>query len=215
MTDHERQGTSYDPDARGHELAGRDRAPDFKWHTCGSCGQRWGDEARDYERCPVCLTAGARLLEAAREVVVQIADFENMTDEAAAAMRTLRAEILRTKVLATVGVDLASGPDRQVTAYVGSDLGPDAPDRIVGARYEIVSAESDATRLVIRDIGPWDRHPSVTNDAAGVVREFVSMGSLPPDRRLFYYDTDGRLDEIRITDGQFVGFAPGPKGDDA
>ncbi len=110
MTDHERQGTSYDPDARGHELAGRDRAPDFKWHTCGSCGQRWGDEAADYERCPACLTAGARLLAAAREVVTQVADFENMTDEAAAAMRELRAVVGPLGSI-TVGVDLSSGPD--------------------------------------------------------------------------------------------------------
>ena len=30
-------------------------AEKFRWHVCGGCGQKWGDEMNDYERCPACL----------------------------------------------------------------------------------------------------------------------------------------------------------------
>lgn len=64
--------------------------------------------------------------------------------------------------------------------------------------------------LVIRDVGPWDHHPTVTNDAEYVVSELVERGMLPGGRRLFYYDSDGNLDEIVVRDGKFAGFRPGP-----
>ncbi|MBE3109350.1 MAG: hypothetical protein IMZ46_02380 [Acidobacteria bacterium] len=78
------------------------------------------------------------------------------------------------------------------------------------ANYIIVVAGPD--RVVIRDVGPWDRYLSVTNDAENVVRELAGNALLRPGRRLFYYDSDGQLDEILFKDGQFVGFAPGPGG---
>jgi len=65
--------------------------------------------------------------------------------------------------------------------------------------------------LVIKDVGPWDQHPTVTNDAENVVQSLVAQGYLPGGRRLLYYDSDGRLDELLVKDGQFVGFAPGPE----
>jgi len=72
------------------------------------------------------------------------------------------------------------------------------------ARYEVVSDCPD--RLVIRDLGPWDLHPTVTNDAENVVSELVArLGK----RRLFYHDSEGVLDELRVVDGRFAGFAPG------
>ncbi len=75
------------------------------------------------------------------------------------------------------------------------------------ANYIILG--SDPNLIIIRDVGPWDQHPSVTNDAENVVRELVAKGLLTPGRRLFYYDSDGILDEILIKDGAFAGFAPG------
>ena len=62
--------------------------------------------------------------------------------------------------------------------------------------------------LVIRDIGPWDKHLSVTNDAEGVVELLVKSGLLDNNRRLFYYDTNNNLDELVIKDEKFAGFAP-------
>ena len=65
--------------------------------------------------------------------------------------------------------------------------------------------------LIIRDVGPSEYYPSVTNAAETVVEELVSSGQLPAGRRLFYYDSDGTMDEILIKDGKFDGFAPGPR----
>lgn len=77
------------------------------------------------------------------------------------------------------------------------------------ANYTIVAVGLD--RVVIRDVGPWDKYLSVTNDAENVVRELAGNALLRPGRRLFYYDSDGQLDEILFKDGQFIGFAPGPE----
>jgi len=80
------------------------------------------------------------------------------------------------------------------------------------ANYIIVGDDPGRrTPLVIKDVGPWDQHPTVTNDAEAVVEALTSQGYLPEGRRLFYYDSEGTLDEILIKDGRFVGFAPGPR----
>lgn len=55
--------------------------------------------------------------------------------------------------------------------------------------------------VVIRDCD--DGHMSITNDAEAVVRE---VNSLHPGRRIFYYDTDHRCDELVHKDGFFTGF---------
>lgn len=80
------------------------------------------------------------------------------------------------------------------------------------ANYAIVLAESNDERLVIRDIGPHHLFKTVTNDVEHVV---MNLALYPPGhltgRRLFYYDSDGQLDEICHENGRFVGFAPGPR----
>lgn len=104
------------------------------------------------------------------------------------------------------------------------------------ARYVIVSDEPGKP-LVIRDVGPWDRHPTVTNDVDGVVADLAAKGKLSACskcgrpwvdgwpgcfslkeghdcdgeascRRLLYFDSDGELDEIVVRGGKFVGFKP-------
>jgi hypothetical protein len=60
--------------------------------------------------------------------------------------------------------------------------------------------------LVIRDVGPWDEHLTVTNDAERVVEDLIFQGLLPPGRRLIYYDSEGELTETLIENGKFVGF---------
>jgi hypothetical protein len=62
--------------------------------------------------------------------------------------------------------------------------------------------------LIIRDIGPWDKHLSVTNDAEGVVELLVKSGFLDNNRRLFCYDSEKELDELVVKDEKFAGFAP-------
>lgn len=79
------------------------------------------------------------------------------------------------------------------------------------ARFTIVEDDFLGEHpLIIRDVGPWDKHPTVTSDVEGVVERLVAQGRLPEGRRLFYYDSEDFLDEILVKDGKFAGFAPGP-----
>ena len=74
------------------------------------------------------------------------------------------------------------------------------------ANYEIVEAESSSIILVIRDIGPWDVHFTITNDVENVVEALHSAGQLPRGRRLWYYDSEGCLDELLVKNGRYAGF---------
>lgn len=76
------------------------------------------------------------------------------------------------------------------------------------ANFEIVEQESHKAVLVIRDVGPHSQHPTITNDAEGVVERLVREGHLN-GRRLFYYDSQGGFDELVVTDGKFSGFKSG------
>jgi hypothetical protein len=75
------------------------------------------------------------------------------------------------------------------------------------AQYLIMPDESNDEQLVIRDLGPWNHFPTVTNDAENVVADLAGQLN---GRKLLYYDSNGRLDELLVRDGRFVGFAPGP-----
>lgn len=59
--------------------------------------------------------------------------------------------------------------------------------------------------LVIRDLGPWDRYLSVTNDAEAVVE---ALAGRLAGRDLEYYDSTGRRDRLLVEGGKFAGFAP-------
>jgi hypothetical protein len=72
------------------------------------------------------------------------------------------------------------------------------------ANFDVVY--DGATTLVIRDLGPWDRWPTITNDAEWVVEQ-VAPGLR--GRRLLYFDSYECLDELLVREGRFVGFAPG------
>ena len=79
------------------------------------------------------------------------------------------------------------------------------------AQYVIVEDSfSGSEPLVIRDVGPWDKHLTVTNDAENVVAELVRSNRLLPGQQLLCYDSDNQLDELVVKDGKFAGFAPGP-----
>jgi hypothetical protein len=73
------------------------------------------------------------------------------------------------------------------------------------ANYEIL----DATpyHLVIRDIGPWDKYPTITNDAENVVAELAEQLA---GRMLLYFDSEGELSRLRVREGRFAGFEPVP-----
>jgi hypothetical protein len=73
-----------------------------------------------------------------------------------------------------------------------------------------VEQRTDAV-VILRDLGPWETHPTVTNDAEWVVAQIAETLA---GRRLFYYDSDGQLDELLVENGAFVGFAPGAQFDE-
>lgn len=69
------------------------------------------------------------------------------------------------------------------------------------ANYKV---EVDTRHLfLIRDLGPWDQHPTITNDAERVVQD---LGPRLNGRKLLYYDSEGDLTELVVRDGLFIGF---------
>lgn len=76
------------------------------------------------------------------------------------------------------------------------------------ARFEIVDRLSTEEFLVIRDLGPWHRFLTVTNDVENVVAKLIADAKLPGERRLLYIDSHGDLDEIAIEKGRFYKFMP-------
>jgi len=70
-----------------------------------------------------------------------------------------------------------------------------------------VQIETDKS-VVLVDIGPWDKYPTITNDAENVVEQLVKGKILTPEKRLYYYDSENQLDEILHENGKFKGFKP-------
>lgn len=73
------------------------------------------------------------------------------------------------------------------------------------ANFAII--EDTPQRMMIKDLGPWDKHLTVTNDAEGVVKRlFDRLGG----RRLFAMCSDGSVDELLLDQdyGTFLGFRP-------
>jgi hypothetical protein len=64
-------------------------------------------------------------------------------------------------------------------------------------------AEETTTKIVLSDIGPWDRFLSITNDAENVVDDLAPRLN---GRRLFYLDTEGEMTELKVKGGKFDGF---------
>lgn len=63
--------------------------------------------------------------------------------------------------------------------------------------------------MVLRDVG-HDHGKSITNDADNVVARVADRLN---GRRLFYFDSMGRLDELVVRDGKFARFMPGAPAD--
>jgi hypothetical protein len=72
------------------------------------------------------------------------------------------------------------------------------------ALYDIINTSDD--HMIIRDIGANSGYMSVTNAAEAVVAELLPTLN---GRRLYYYDSDGSLDELLIKDNKFNGFRMG------
>lgn len=71
-------------------------------------------------------------------------------------------------------------------------------------RARFFVSDANPERVLIVDVGPWSEHPTITNDAEGVVADMVPHLN---GRRLYYQDSEGDVDELVIKDGKFEGFA--------
>jgi len=74
--------------------------------------------------------------------------------------------------------------------------------------YEILEDSPDC--LLLRDLGPWDRFPTITNAAEEIV---TALAQKLRGRHLQYYDSDGEQTELLVLNGRFIGF--GYPGDQA
>lgn len=72
------------------------------------------------------------------------------------------------------------------------------------ANYEVVS--SDSEKVVLRDIGPWDKFYTITNASDKVVEELAEKGLIRDGIGLFYYDSEGEYGELQHEGGKFKGF---------
>jgi hypothetical protein len=61
-------------------------------------------------------------------------------------------------------------------------------------------------KILLRDVGPWDRHKTITNDIETVISELWAGGFLEGSPRFFYYDSEGELTEALYSDGLFLSF---------
>lgn len=84
--------------------------------------------------------------------------------------------------------------------------GLEARRKDMPTRSKFIVEREDSDTVVISDVGGVCM--SVTNDAEAVVRALHDQGVLR-GRRLLYYDSEGRLDELKHDGhGNFTGFAP-------
>lgn len=75
-------------------------------------------------------------------------------------------------------------------------------------RFQIEDIASDY--ILIRDIGPWDVYPTITNAAERVVEMLKPI--LKDREQIRYIDSCGSEDVyLRIKDGKFVGFGIVPQ----
>lgn len=70
------------------------------------------------------------------------------------------------------------------------------------AHFEITMDLKD--RLILKDLGPWSAHPTITNDVEWVVAQVAERLG---DRILLYLDSNGDMDRILVERGRFAGFA--------
>ncbi|MDP2730292.1 MAG: hypothetical protein Q8O55_07410 [Dehalococcoidales bacterium] len=65
--------------------------------------------------------------------------------------------------------------------------------------------------ILLKDLGPWGRFRTITNAADDVVSMVNSITPIR-GRKLYYYDSDNELTELKVNNEQrFAGFGPGPR----
>lgn len=65
------------------------------------------------------------------------------------------------------------------------------------ANWEIISVNHGGL-VVIKDVGPWDSHLTITNDAEYV---YDTISKLYPGYEIHYFDSDEELTRLFMKDG--------------
>lgn len=76
----------------------------------------------------------------------------------------------------------------------------------MGKHAQYIILEDGPNKIILKDIGPWDRYLTVTNDAEYVVSYLHSTGRLSIGKRLLYYDSEGDLTELVYDGNKFITF---------
>lgn len=68
------------------------------------------------------------------------------------------------------------------------------------ANFKVIKEGENLVELL--DLGPWNKYPTITNDAEYVVTKF-------PSKRVIYTDSLGDKSELLHKNGVFLGFKNG------
>lgn len=66
------------------------------------------------------------------------------------------------------------------------------------ANWDVISVNHDEKRVVLKDVGPWDSHLTITNDAE-YVYEWINRWV--PGYEIQYFDSDEELTRLFMKDG--------------
>jgi hypothetical protein len=100
-------------------------------------------------------------------------------------------------------VRLGIGPVCRARDALNGELG-----LIPHADFSVMDETGDY--IYIKDAGGDSK--SITNDAEWVLQKLAAAYGGLKNRRIFYMDTMGRIDEITHNDGHFTGYKPGHTG---
>ena len=75
----------------------------------------------------------------------------------------------------------------------------------MGEPANFVVTKYDKDEMTIVDVGPWDTHLTVTNDAEDVVKKLYKFYNLD-EKKLLYQDRQGEVSELLHDHAKFTGF---------
>ena len=77
----------------------------------------------------------------------------------------------------------------------------------MGKHAQYIIIEDGPNKIVLKDIGPWDKYLTITNDAEYIVNQLHLTNRLSFDKQLLYYDSEGELTELKHNgNGVFISF---------
>lgn len=77
---------------------------------------------------------------------------------------------------------------------------------MIRCSYSVVFSDNARNMLVLRDLNDG---MSITNDVDNLVLHLRNTGQIHSETVLYYYDSEGRLDQILHDGRKFCGFTPG------